>query len=168
MIFVSSGYLLLVAVFAFSGIGKLRRLSVFSGQIADYQLIPGSLIPLAAVGIAGSETACAVLLALPWTRRAGAGLAAVLIGVFLAAMSQAVARGRRIPCGCFGGSTGLDTVGLPTVVRTALLGLVAVGVLLAAGPAVASLPVQLLLAALMLVLIFLVAETMRLVRGERA
>jgi len=58
MIFVSSGYLLLVAVFAFSGIGKLRRLSVFSGQIADYQLIPGSLIPLAAVGIAGSSVIC--------------------------------------------------------------------------------------------------------------
>jgi uncharacterized membrane protein YphA (DoxX/SURF4 family) len=166
VIFVSSGYLVLIAVLAFSGLGKLRRLSAFRGQIADYQLIPDSLVRSAAGVLAGTETSCAVLLALPWTRRAGAALAIVLLAVFLVAMSLTWARGRRIPCGCFGGTADLDTVGPSTVLRTALLGLLAVGTLLVSRdgrqPAGASLPVQFLLAALMLILIFLLAESVRL------
>jgi uncharacterized membrane protein YphA (DoxX/SURF4 family) len=69
MILVFSSYLLLRAVFAFCGLGKLRSLPVFSRQVADYQLIPGSLVRPAAVVIAGGEIVCAVLLAVPPTRR---------------------------------------------------------------------------------------------------
>jgi hypothetical protein len=173
MIFASSGYLLLVAVFGFSGLGKLRSLAAFSRQVADYQLIPGSLTRLAAVAIAVGETACAVLLAVPWTRAAGAGLAVVLLGLFLTAMSLAWSHGRRIPCGCFGGSTSpdaisADTIGPGTMVRTALLGAVALGTLLVSRgdqPA-GQLPVHLLLAGLMLILVFLLAEATRLLGGE--
>jgi uncharacterized membrane protein YphA (DoxX/SURF4 family) len=165
MIFASSGYLVLIAVLAFSGIGKLRHLSVFGGQVADYQLIPDKLTRPAAIAVAVAETGGAVLLALPWTRRAGAVLAIALFALFLIAMSLAWRRGRQVACGCFGGTGDLDTVGPPTIVRTALLGAIAVGTVLAsAGPA---LPVQCLLGLLMLVLVFLLAETTRLLTGWR-
>jgi hypothetical protein len=79
---------------------------------------------------------------------------------FLVAMSIALARGRRIPCACFGGEGELDTVGLPSLLRTALLGVIAVVSLL--GRPTATQPPQLLAAALLLMLPFLLAETTRL------
>ncbi|MGD0559502.1 MAG: MauE/DoxX family redox-associated membrane protein [Streptosporangiaceae bacterium] len=165
MIFASAGYLVLIVVLAFSGIGKIRHLSVFGGQVADYQLIPEKLTRPAATAVAVTETGCAVLLALPWTRRAGAVLAVALFALFLTAMSLAWSRGRRVACGCFGGTGDLDTVGPPTIVRTALLCAIAVGALLA--PPGPSLPVRCLLGFLMLVLVFLLAETTRLLTGWR-
>lgn len=169
MIFASSGYLVLIAVLAFSGIGKLRHLSVFGGQVADYRLIPDKLTRPAAAAVALTETGCAVLLALPWTRRAGAITAIALFALFLTAMSLAWAHGRRVACGCFGGTGDLDTVGPPAVLRTALLCAIAVGALLtsAGSQPVASLPVRYLLGFLMLILVFLLAETTRLLTGWR-
>ena len=88
-----------------------------------------------------------------------------LVGAFLAAMSLALARGQRIGCGCFGGRADLDTVGLPSVLRAVLLEIIVVTSALAR-PAAAPAPgVRVLAAALMLVLVFLLAETARLLAG---
>jgi hypothetical protein len=59
-------------------------------------------------------------------RQIGAGLAALLFVAFLGALASAHARGRNIACACFGGSGELETVGPHSLVRTALLLVLAV------------------------------------------
>lgn len=100
--------------------------------------------------------------------QAGLAVAAGLLGAFLAAMSLALARGQRIGCGCFGGGADLDTVGLPSVLRTVLLEIIVVTSVLARPAAAPALGVRVLAAALMLVLVFLLAETARLFTGRAA
>jgi Methylamine utilisation protein MauE len=163
----SSGYLVLVAVLVASGAMKLRRPLVFAAQIESYRILPRSLVRPAAPALALAEMGCALLLAVPQTRLAGLAIAGGLVAVFLTAMSLALARGQRIGCGCFGGTGELDVVGLPAVLRTALLGLI-VTASAAAPPASAGLGRQALAATLTLVLVLLLAETARLLPGRRA
>ena len=161
----SSGHLVLAAVLGTSGVIKLLDLPAVAGQLAGYRIVPRAVVGHAAGVLAVAEAGCAVLLLLPWTRLAGLLVAGGLIIGFLAAMSLALARGTRIPCGCFGGRGELDIVGTTSLVRAALLGVVVVLSLPArpAGPG----PVQLLVAALVLVLVFVLAEAARLVRERR-
>jgi hypothetical protein len=169
-IIASSGYLVLAAVLGFSGAVKLRHPLAFAAAIASYRILPRPLVRPTAATIALAEVGCAVLLAAPGTRPAGVVVAGGLVAAFLAAMSLALARGRRIGCGCFGGTGDLDTVGLPSVLRAVLLEAIAVASLLARPAAAPAFGVQVLAAALMLVLVFLLAETVRLAAqaGERA
>jgi hypothetical protein len=81
-------------------------------------------------------------------------------------MPLALARGRHIPCACFGGRGELDTVGLTSLTRTALLGVIVVMAL--ASPSAAAGPARVLVAALLLVLVFLLAETARLLPRRSA
>lgn len=160
MLVASSGYLVLAAVLGVSAVIKLRSTRVLAGQIDNYGIVPRAAAGFAAAALAGTEAACALLLLIPPVRRAGLAVAGCLMMVFLVAMSTALARGRRIPCACFGGGGELDTVGLPSLLRTALLGVIAV-VSLLGRPAPTRLP-ALLVAALLLAMLFLLAETTRL------
>jgi hypothetical protein len=156
----SSGYLALAAVFGVSGAVKLRHPGAFAGELGGYEIFPQVMAVPVAVGLAVAETSCAVLLLLPWARLAGLLVASGLIVTFTAAMSSALARGKRIPCGCFGGQRELDVVGLPSLLRTVLLGVIVITSL--PGRAAIFRPVQALVAALLLALIFLLAEMARL------
>jgi hypothetical protein len=170
MLLSSSGYLVLAAVLAVSGAIKLRHPRVFAGQVENYAILPRPLAGPAAIALALAEAGGAVLLAVPGTRLAGLILATTLTGSFLAAMALALARGQRIPCACFGGTGELAMVGLPSLLRTALLGVIAVVSLAARGaaPPSAGLAEQVLAAALMLMLVFLIAEAARLLPGQLA
>jgi len=164
-ILASSGYLVLVAVLGFSGAVKLRHPRAFAAAIESYRILPRSLARPAALAIALAEAGCAVLLAVPSSRLAGLTVAGGLLGAFLAAMLVALARGQRIGCGCFGGSADLDTVGLPSVLRAVLLEIIVVTSVLARPAAAPAAGVRVLAAALMLVLVFVLAETARLLPG---
>jgi hypothetical protein len=164
----SSGYLVLATVLGFSGAVKLRHPVVFAAAIRSYRILPRPLAMPAAVAIAAAEAGCSVLLAAPWNRPAGLAIAGGLVAAFLAAMLLALARGDRISCGCFGGTGDLDTVGLPPVLRAVLLETIAVTSALARPAAAPALGVQALAAALMLVLVFLLAESARLLPGRPA
>ena len=170
MLLSSSGYLVLAAVLAVSGAIKLRHPWVFAGQVANYRILRSPLVRPTAIAVALAEAGGAVLLAVPGTRLAGLILATALTGGFLAAMALPLARGQRIPCACFGGTGELAMVGLPSLLRTALLGAIAVVSLAARGaaPPAAGLGEQALAAALMLMLVFLLAETARLLPGQLA
>jgi len=167
-IITSSGYLVLAAVLGFSGAVKLRRPLAFAAAIGSYRILPRAVAGPAAMAIALAEVGCAVLLAAPWTRPAGVAVAGGLISAFLAAMLLALARGQRIGCGCFGATGDLDVVGAPSVLRAALLGAIVAGSALARQEAAAAFGVQVLVAALMLVLVFLLAEAVRLLPGRAA
>ena len=164
-ILASSGYLVLAVVLGFSGAVKLRHPLAFAAAIDSYRILPRSLARPAALAIALAEVGCAALLAAGWTRLAGLAVAGGLVGAFLAAMSLAVARGQRIGCGCFGGSADLDTVGLPSVLRAVLLEIIVVTSALARPAAAPAAGVRVLAAALMLLLVFVLAETARLLPG---
>jgi len=172
MLLVSSGYLVLVAAFGFSAAAKLRHPGEFARQVENYRLLPRGMSRRVAAAVALIEAGCALALLLPPTRLAGLVTAASLLGAFLIAMSLVLARGQRIPCGCFGGTGDLDTVGVPSLLRTALLGVLVVTSLQVRPTAVR--PVQLLVAALTGLLVVLLAETARLLpvtrrpAGERA
>ena len=167
-ILASSGYLVLAVVLGFSGAVKLRRPLAFAKALEGYRILPRALATPAALAIALAEAGCAVLLAAPWTRLEGLAAAGGLVGVFLTAMSLALARGQRIGCGCFGGTADLDTVGLPSLLRAVLLEIIVVTSALARPAAAPAFGIRVLAAALMLVLVFLLAESVRLVTGRSA
>jgi hypothetical protein len=156
----SSGYLVIAAVLGVSGAIKLRHPGVFARQVENYRIVPRAAVMPVAVIVAVAEAGGAALLLLPAARLYGLLIAGGLIVMFLAAMSSAMARGTRIPCGCFGGPGELDVVGLPSMVRTGLLGVIVVASL--AGRSAAFQPAQVLVASLLLALIFLLADMIRL------
>ncbi|CCH28381.1 MauE/DoxX family redox-associated membrane protein [Actinosynnema sp. NPDC047251] len=111
-------------VFLVSVFGKVRGRSNF----ADFVRATGELAPAlprtpAAVAVVAGEVAVVLLLCSPWAA-VGMVLATGLLMVFTAAVAMAIARGRRVRCQCFGESSA--PVGLPQVVRNALLITVAV------------------------------------------
>jgi Methylamine utilisation protein MauE len=156
----SSGYLVIAAVFGVSGAIKLRHPGVFARLVENYRIVPRAAVVPVAVIVAVAEAGGAALLLLPAARLYGLLIAGGLIVMFLAAMSSAISRGTRIPCGCFGGPGELDVVGLPSMVRTGLLGVIVVASL--AGRSAAFQPAQVLVASLLLALIFLLADMIRL------
>jgi hypothetical protein len=101
---------------------KLRDFEDFRGVLADYRLLPASLVPAAAALVVVLECALGVgLLAIP---RAGLGAAGLLAGYALA-IGANLARGRRhIDCGCGGGRQPLSgwLVARNLVVSAALVG----------------------------------------------
>jgi hypothetical protein len=60
------------------------------------------LINLLAMGLPPFEIACGLLLIGPWTRRVGSLAVAIVLVVFMIALSSALLRGLTLDCGCFG------------------------------------------------------------------
>ncbi|MEV0233389.1 MauE/DoxX family redox-associated membrane protein [Nonomuraea sp. NPDC050786] len=160
MIVAESAYLAVTAALLVAALGKLRDVSGFARSVAGYQVLPGTLVRPAAVGVLVAELAAGGLLLATGGRRWGAVVAAVLFAAFLAAMASVMWRRMAVDCGCFGGS---DLVGTGTLLRTGLLLVLAVTAALT-GP-VAFAPVQLPVAAVLFGLAYLPA---RLLRAERA
>jgi hypothetical protein len=132
MIWFASAALAVCAVLAFAGISKLRGVPDFAGAIAGYRVLPGRLAPVVARAVIAAELLSAVLLGVPPARGWGAALAIGLFGAFLVGMASVLRRGMRVDCGCFQGS---EQVGPGSVLRTALLLVLAVLALLAgSGP----------------------------------
>jgi putative oxidoreductase len=92
-------------IFAWAGAIKLQDPAAFATDIANYQLV-AALAPVAAATLPMIELVLGLSLVFApqgW-RRAAALATAGLMAVFTAAIGQAVARGIRIECGCFGGA----------------------------------------------------------------
>jgi putative oxidoreductase len=99
--------LALGGLFIVAGLLKLRDPSTFANEVANYHLVP-ALAPLLAATLPAIEILSgAVLVIAPsrW-RTAAALLIALMMGLFSIAVSQVLARGINISCGCFGGSSG--------------------------------------------------------------
>lgn len=115
--------------------GKLRDRPGFARGVHDYGLLPpaGERIVVHLLPAAELVIGVALLLgmAMPWSALA----AALLFGVFGAAISMAARRGRDIPCHCFGASAN-HRVGAGALLRTFVLAVLALGAAL--GPAASS------------------------------
>jgi hypothetical protein len=93
-------------VFALSLVGKLRDLPAFARAVADFQILPGRLVPAAAGFIVAAELAVVGLMLLggPFLA-AGFGVALGLLLLFSAVIALALHHGLQTPCHCFGAST---------------------------------------------------------------
>jgi hypothetical protein len=90
-------------LFLSAGYAKATALPQFRATMVDYELIPGSLAGIAAVGLVAIEIAIAIAAVFPATARGAMIGAAVLLVVYAGAIGINLARGRRdIDCGCMG------------------------------------------------------------------
>ncbi len=94
--------LAVAAVFIYAGIDKIRDPLQFADSIAAFAILPAALINLLAMGLPPFEIACGLLLIGPWTRRVGSLAVAIILVVFIIALSSALLRGLTLDCGCFG------------------------------------------------------------------
>jgi putative oxidoreductase len=156
MIVLDSAYPVISCVLGWAAIGKLGRLREFMRQVAAYRLLPTLLVPLSAMVVVVAELTATVLLVPPATRTFGAALATLLLAVFLFAQATALVRGLEIACGCFGGADELDAIGPATIMRTALLLLLAVATDAAGGHPFQ--PMELLIGPLLACVVGLVPE----------
>ncbi len=93
--------LLLGAVFVFSGTEKLMDLKYFGLIIAEYQLLPHFLIPVAALSASICELLFGLMLLLDFYSRTASAALLCMMAIFTAAMVNNELRGLDHECGCF-------------------------------------------------------------------
>jgi protein-disulfide isomerase len=123
--------LVLAAVWAYAGVGKVGDPAASVRAVRAYQLLPDVLARGVGYGLPFLALTLAVLLLVGLAVRVSAAVSAVLFVVFLVGMASAAGRGLRIECGCFGGG-GRLAAGAPSsygtdIVRDVVLLLLAVG-----------------------------------------
>ncbi len=97
------GFVLLIA-----GAEKLGTLDQFAHSIANYKLLPVSMINIAALAFVWTEIVCGVLLIAGAAVRGAALVGAVMMTIFIVAIGTAMARGLNIDCGCFPPTPGAE------------------------------------------------------------
>ena len=95
--------LVLGGVWLVAGALKVADPAASERAVRAYDLLPESLVPVVAHGQPFLEIALGVLLLLGIAVRESAAASAVLVVVFMLAVTSAWARGLQIDCGCFGG-----------------------------------------------------------------
>lgn len=97
----------LITVFALAAITKLRNRSAYASfvnSLRGMHVVPDSAAGAAGISAVAVEVVIVVTLALPPhpVALAGFALAAGLLVVYIAAITQVIRRGNRTPCRCFG------------------------------------------------------------------
>lgn len=103
---------------------KIGHFAEFAGQIAGFQLLPHPLVAPLALLLPFVEVLLGIYLVIGLFARFAAGLAAVQLVIFSAAIASAVVRGISASCGCFGPSD-TSVTSWPEVARDLALALVA-------------------------------------------
>lgn len=99
---------ILGGLFLYAGAIKALDARALADDVANYQLLPGLLVPALAAALPWVEmVAGAALIVGRWSRGA-ALLVAAMMAVFVVALGQAFARGIDLACGCFGGKAPAD------------------------------------------------------------
>ena len=117
------GQLAIAIVLLVAALAKIGDAGSFARQIGRFRLVPFGFENLVAITLPWIELVAALAILSRVQPRAGAVVAAALMGFFWIAVAAAMARGLDIECGCFG--TGDATrVGLVKLVEnTGLLAL---------------------------------------------
>jgi len=105
-----------------AGASKLPDLPGFADQVQGYEVLPSFLVPPAAFILPFLEILLGLYLAAGLFVRASALAGTVLFVIFLAAQIQALIRGLKLDCGCFG-ALSTSTVGPWTLLRDLALGI---------------------------------------------
>lgn len=113
-------------LFLWAALTKVGDLHAFAEEVANYQLLPATLVPLVAATLPGIEIVASVALLTGFQARAGATIVTGMLLVFIVGLSQALIRGIDLTCGCFGGA---DEATWGTVWRDVLMLLPAVPII---------------------------------------
>ncbi|GAA2454815.1 MauE/DoxX family redox-associated membrane protein [Streptomyces macrosporus] len=119
---------LIGVVFLVSSVGKVlgrRRFGDFVAAIRRVPAVPTQRATAVAAVVVAAEFAVWILLVIPTplTAAVGCALAAVLLAVFVIGIASALGHSVAVPCRCFGASTAV--LGLPHLIRNAILALLA-------------------------------------------
>jgi Methylamine utilisation protein MauE len=126
-------------VFLLAALPKLHDRKTFARIVARYRLLPRWLTRPFALAVIANESFLATAFLTGWLLPIALPLAAAVLVLFAAAVALSLRRGRRIPCGCFGG--GDESVSARSLARlgTLLAGVVVVAAVRPAGVTVAAL-----------------------------
>lgn len=97
-------------VFVIAAMAKIADPPAFAKAIWYYRLLPAWGLHSAALLLPWLELLCGLALCLGVWKRAAAGWVAILLLVFIAALSINLAQGNPVDCGCFGPSDATRTV----------------------------------------------------------
>jgi rhodanese-related sulfurtransferase len=97
-------FFVIAGAFLYPGITKLFDGVLFTDSVAGYEMLPAWGVNIVAVVLPVFEVVLGVAVLLRKMRRAALGMMGLLLGVFIVALVQAIARGLEIDCGCFGGA----------------------------------------------------------------
>jgi Methylamine utilisation protein MauE len=92
-------------VFGLAAIPKLRDRATFTRTVARYRLLPRRLTRPFAAAVIATESFLAVAFLTGWLLPVALPAAATVLTLFAVAVALTMRRGRRIPCGCFGGES---------------------------------------------------------------
>ncbi len=116
--------LFLAALFAYAAVLKLQNPQAFANSVKAFEILPDHLTTLTTFAVPWTEVVIAACLILGlWTRAAAALLAVVLI-VFIYAISSVLIRHLSVSCGCFGeAAKGIcgDKLGWCNVIQNSVL-----------------------------------------------
>jgi uncharacterized membrane protein YphA (DoxX/SURF4 family) len=101
-------------LFLYAASTKLPDMATFAGEVANYRMLPGSVVAFVAALVVGVEIVAGAALVIGVFARPAAIAISGLLVVFIAGLSQALLRGIDLKCGCFGGE---DVATWWTVVR---------------------------------------------------
>lgn len=90
-------------LFLYAASTKIPDMATFAGEVANYRMLPGMLVPFVAALVVGVEVVAGVALILGVFARPAAIAISGLLVVFILGLSQALLRGIDLRCGCFGG-----------------------------------------------------------------
>ncbi|HSP16494.1 MAG TPA: MauE/DoxX family redox-associated membrane protein [Thermoanaerobaculia bacterium] len=102
--------LALGTIFIIAALPKIADPPSFAHMTYNYRLLPAGLINFSSLVMPWVELLCGVALVLGIWRRAALSIIALLLVVFIAAISFNLARGNAIDCGCFNVSLANRTV----------------------------------------------------------
>ena len=110
--------IVLGGIFIFASLDKIAHPAEFAKAIGNYHVLPFGLENLLALTLPWLELLAGVAL-ITGVMVDGAAIMVILMNiVFIFAISQALARGISIECGCFSVTTeGGDNIGLQTIIR---------------------------------------------------
>lgn len=109
--------LVLGAVLLIAGLSKLTGRAAFRAAVAEYQVLPASLVAPFAAFVPWLEVTLGALLLLGLGTTAAAAIATPLFLSFVLAIAVNLARGRHFNCHCFG-SVQSDPIGWPALIRS--------------------------------------------------
>jgi len=110
--------ILLGGIFIYASLDKIAHPAEFAKAIGNYHVLPFGLENLLALTLPWLELLAGVAL-ITGVMVDGAAIMVIIMNiVFIFAISQALARGISIECGCFSVTTeGGDNIGLQTIIR---------------------------------------------------
>jgi uncharacterized membrane protein YphA (DoxX/SURF4 family) len=91
------------ALFLYAAYTKIPDMATFAGEVANYRMLPGVVVPFVAALVVGIEVVAGVALVLGVFARPAAIAISGLLVVFIVGLTQALLRGIDLRCGCFGG-----------------------------------------------------------------